>query len=104
MNNLQVLQQQLEISHQTNSLKQSLVLAIERTNTVPFNIENMTKDILTEFPNLNDDSMSMAIRNGSLGKYGRTYKFSTQEVCIWIREYLKTTPQYNSNGIMRGVL
>lgn len=104
MNNLQVSQQQLETSHQINSLKQSLALAIERTNTVPFNIENMVKDILTEFPKLNDDSMSMAIRNGSLGKYGRTYKLSTQEVCIWIREHLKSSSQYYDNGTMKGVL
>jgi hypothetical protein len=31
-----------------------------------------------------------AIRLGSLGKYGRTYKLNTQEVCMWIHEYLKS--------------
>jgi hypothetical protein len=33
------------------------------------------------------------LRNGGLGKYGRTYKLSTQEVCYWIREHIKPIKQ-----------
>ena len=35
------------------------------------------------------EDIQKAIRSGSLGKYGRTYKFTIQEVCFWVREYLK---------------
>jgi hypothetical protein len=49
----------------------------------------MIHDISTEFKTIELEEIQKAIRNGSLGKYGRTYKFSTQEVCIWIREYLE---------------
>jgi len=31
-----------------------------------------------------------ALRNGSLAKYGITYKLNTQVICFWIREYLKS--------------
>jgi hypothetical protein len=34
-------------------------------------------------------TIRQALRNGGLGKYGRTYKLSTQEVCYWIREHIK---------------
>lgn len=36
---------------------------------------------------MNEDHILKAIRNGSLGRYGKTFKLSTQEICIWIREY-----------------
>jgi hypothetical protein len=70
-------------------LNQSIAVAIERTKTEPFNIQPMAQDILSEFPKISNDEFTLAIRNGSLGKYGKTYKLSTQEVCFWIREYLK---------------
>jgi hypothetical protein len=49
----------------------------------------MINDISTEFPRLKDEDLKKAIRAGGLGKYGKTYRLSTQEVCIWIREYQK---------------
>ena len=72
-----------------NDLRQSLALAFERTATEPYNIDYMILDIATEFPKLSDDELTTAIRNGSLGKYGKVYKLSTTEVCFWIREYLE---------------
>jgi hypothetical protein len=50
---------------------------------------NMTSlDIHQEFKYVTLLQIREALRIGSLGGYGRTYKLSTQEVCIWIRSYL----------------
>lgn len=89
MNNLQKLPQQQELQIRESSLNLSIAVAIERTKTEPFIIQPMVQDILSEFPKISNDDFTLAIRNGSLGKYGKTYKLSTQEVCLWIREYLK---------------
>lgn len=93
MSNLKTSQQTLETttlnSKRLNTIKSSMALAFERTNTPIFNIDNLTKDISSEFKNRELSVITKAIRNGSLGAYGRTYKLSTQEVCIWIREYIK---------------
>jgi hypothetical protein len=78
------------------------MIALERTGTEPFNLENIAKDIITEFGFITEIQMIKAIRNGSLGKYGRTFKFSSQEVCIWIREYLKT--DYDNRVNWHGLL
>lgn len=90
MSNLLKSEQQLEDLILENSLKQSLVLAFERTGTEPYNIDNMVKDVFTEFTNLTDTEITKALRNGSLGYYGKTFKLTTQDICIWIREYRKT--------------
>jgi len=76
-----------------NNLKLSIAFAFERTRSDPFKIDGMIKDILTEFPRLQSEKITEAIRNGSLGKYGRTFRLSTQEVCYWIREYIKPIKQ-----------
>jgi len=76
-----------------NNLKLSMSFAFERTRSEKFDITEMVKDILTEFPRVSSDKITEAIRNGSLGKYGRTYKLSTQEVCYWIREHIKPIKQ-----------
>lgn len=76
-----------------SNLKLSIAFAFERTRSEPFKIDGMITDILTEFPRLSSERMIEAIRNGSLGKYGRTFRLSTQEVCYWIREYLKPNKQ-----------
>lgn len=91
MSNLQQSQQASEILIQQHKIANFLSLAFERTGTEPFNIESMVKDVQSEFPKLKEESFKQAIRNGGLGKYGKTYKLTTQEVCIWIREYLKET-------------
>lgn len=89
MSNLTTSQQQLERTILKRNLTEYIALALERTQTTPFNIKKIVSDVLLEFPYLKDEDFMKALRNGGLGKYGRTYKFSTQEVCIWIREYLK---------------
>lgn len=71
------------------NLRQSILVAFERTNTEPFDIDNMVNDILTEFKHLSSQDFTTALRKGGLGMYGRTFKLSTQEVCYWLREYQK---------------
>jgi len=95
MNKLDNFQQSQGIQTRTFNIQTSLLVAFERTMTEPYNIDNMVKDILSEFPKLKDDDLTLAIRNGSLGKYGKTFKLSTQEVCIWIREFLKEKNRVN---------
>lgn len=97
MNNLENFQQSQELQTRMYNLQTSLLVAFERTATEPYDMQNMVKDVLTEFSNIKNDDITLAIRNGSLGKYGKTYKFSTQEVCIWIREYLKQKNTKNIN-------
>jgi len=97
MNNLENFQQSQELQTRIYNLQTSLLVAFERTATEPYDMQNMVKDVLTEFSNIKNDDITLAIRNGSLGKYGKTYKFSTQEVCIWIREYLKQKNTKNIN-------
>lgn len=89
MNNLTNSQTRLEITTQQSNLMKYIAVAFERTNTEVINIEKMSFDIITEFSKCEDEDFKKAIRNGGLGKYGRTYKLSTQEICIWVREYLK---------------
>lgn len=48
----------------------------------------MTNDILSEFPNITEFQAKTALRNGGLGLYGKTFRLSTQELCIWIRTFL----------------
>lgn len=62
---------------------------MQRTEMELKNIEETIEDIATEFRHLNLSEIKLAIRNGSLGKYGRSFRLSTQEICFWIREYVK---------------
>lgn len=64
-------------------------MVMERLGMDFKNIDRTTKDIEQEFRLCTLKQIREALRNGSLGLYGRTYKLSTQEVCVWIREYLK---------------
>ena len=77
-------------------IEASVIMAFKRTGQDVNNLERITKDILEEFNRMNPQEIVKAIKNGSLGMYGRTYKLSTQEVCIWVREYLKSK---NNKGI-----
>lgn len=92
MSNLINSQTQLDNNIQTLNLKAYIGLSFERLALEPFNIDKMVNDVLNEFPKLTDDDFKKAIRNGSLGKYGRTFRLSTQEVCIWIRQYENEKP------------
>jgi len=63
---------------------------MQRTEMELKNIDETIDDIYSEFGHINLGDIKKAIRNGSLAKYGRTYKLSTQEICFWIREFLKS--------------
>lgn len=67
----------------------SLALASERTRCELKHPNNIIRDVFQEFSSMSAKDISEALKNGSLGLYGKTYKLSTQEVCIWIREYKK---------------
>lgn len=100
MSNLEIKSQKSEeitqIYKRKELLNQSVLIAIDRVNSQPLNVPDIVEDVLNEFDYLDIDIILKAIKSGSLGVYGRTYKMSTQEVCIWIREYV------NLNG--KGVL
>ena len=94
MNSLNTLQTKSEERIQTYKreelLKQSIALAFERTNLPAFNIDNLVNDVNIKFINLPNEIILTAIKKGALGDFGRTYRMSTQEICIWINEHLKS--------------
>jgi len=73
-----------------DEIKKSLAITMERVGQDFNNIDETVKDLSNEFKHLKINQFREAIRNGSLGMYGKTFKLSTQEVCYWIREYLKS--------------
>lgn len=79
----------LETNTQTYSLELSIKLAMERTGNLDLKIEPIIKDLLSEFKGLAIDDIMLAIRYGSLGRYGRTYKLCSQEFCFWVYEFIK---------------
>ncbi len=87
--NLTISQNNLDPQTPNSEIIASLVIAFDRTNTPLIDLSNMANDVVNEFRRIEITEIQKAIRNGALGKYGRTYRMSTQEVCIWIREYLK---------------
>jgi hypothetical protein len=96
MNDLTQQQQNLENNsedYKMNVIRTSLTLAFNRTGT-EFDKElanSMYFDIADAFPNLTLDEFTKALKNGGLGVYGKTYKLTIQEVCIWVRNYLNET-------------
>ena len=68
---------------------------MERLDMEFKNIDNTINDICTEFGFIKLSDIKEAIRKGSLGNYGRTFRLNTQEVCYWIREHRKE----NSNRL-----
>lgn len=89
MNNLQNLQQPLETATAISNIRASLALAMERTSQELKNIDSVISDIQKEFSRTSEQDILKALKSGALGKYGRTYKLCSQEVCIWIRAYKK---------------
>ena len=59
------------------------------------NLDTCIEDIASEFNYLNLWQIKEAIRLGSMGKYGRSFRLSTQEICYWIREFLKENNKKN---------
>lgn len=96
MSNLINSQQKSEDKTRIFNIKTSLAVAFDRTGTEPRDTENMANDIANEFTQVSNSDIAKAIKNGGLGLYGKTYKLTIQEVCIWIREYLKGQPKVNN--------
>lgn len=93
--NLTTFQNKSDLTTPNCNIKQSLILALERTNTIAFDLSNMILDIQTEFSRVSEQDIQKAIRKGALGEYGITYKLSTQVVCVWIRKYLENKNKRN---------
>jgi hypothetical protein len=85
MSNLQIYKEK------ATNLSPKLMLASERVgaNLSSEKIRFILIDVMNEFKHLPEDVLTESIKKGSLGAYGRTYKFCSQEVCFWIREHLK---------------
>lgn len=83
------LPQNSEATSRTHNLKAYLLLAMERSGSKAIDLENMILDIERNFTTFKDEDFKIALKNGGLGKYGRTYRFSTQEVGIWLIAYHK---------------
>lgn len=66
---------------------------MERTDMEFKSIDATIEDIITEFSDLPIEQVREALRNGSLGEYGSTFRLSTQEICVWIRKY-----RFNKNS------
>lgn len=97
MNNLQKSQGLQDSDKLVNNIKIAVTVAYDRLE-VELCIDKLNKisnDIHSEFINIGDSLILQALRNGGLGKYGRTYKLNTQELCIWIREFLKSDEGYS---------
>jgi hypothetical protein len=74
-------------------------LAFERTG-ISANVmqsDLIFNDIKTEYKDTPIEFIVEALRRGGLGYYGKTFKFSSQDACIWVREYLKEIAEYNKS-------
>jgi hypothetical protein len=93
-NNLQISQNQLEKNIQKcKKLSLSVSLAFERVGLEPKRVEEISKDIVYKFNNVEEKHIIQAIKNGALGDYGRTFRMSTQEVSIWIKKFIEENPE-----------
>ena len=73
-------------------MPQSIALAFQRVNVEPVKVSEIAEDVKKAFPKCTENELIEAIRRGALGEFGRTYRMSTQEVCIWIREHVGHKP------------
>jgi hypothetical protein len=71
-------------------VKKSLAIVMSRLDMDFKDIDLTAVDLIDEFKFMNLKDIREALRNGSLAKYGITYKLNTQVICFWIREYLKS--------------
>jgi len=72
---------------------------MERTDCEIKNIDNLVLDISEEFKNKKLVDIKEAIRQGAFGKFGITYKISTQVVGYWINQYLKEKYKTNQDRL-----
>jgi hypothetical protein len=87
-------QQQITKKQEDDKLKiiaiqTSLIFVMKRLDDKTLDIKLTTEAIFETFSRMPLENIKLAIKNGSTGKYGRTYKLTTQEVCYWIREFIE---------------
>lgn len=70
-------------------MKASLLVCFDRLSVEPKSIDDLVDDIRGCYPDTKTNEITEAIKNGAMGMYGRTYRFSFQEVSIWIMEHKK---------------
>jgi hypothetical protein len=71
-------------------IRASITLAFSRTGT-EFDKDlanNIYADVIEAYPKLQLHEFLTALKLGGIGKYGKTYKLTVQEVCIWVQTYL----------------
>ena len=78
-----------------NAIKLDLSKAFERVN-LPINKINLLV-ILTDnnFKLINTETISIGIKRGSLGYYGRTHELNSKEINRWLNNYLKEYSSWN---------
>lgn len=79
-----------------DSLKKSLAVAMQRTESEMSNIKLTINDIYSEFQNKKLIDITEAIRQGTFGKYGTCYKLTTQVIGYWINQFFK---EKNNNNL-----
>jgi hypothetical protein len=65
------------------------MLAMQKTDCEIKNIDWLISDMISEFGNNKAFDILEAIKKGSIGKYGISFKLTTQVVGYWITQYLK---------------
>ena len=77
------------------TIKLAIILATKRAGykTIELDdIELISSDISSEFPQMKEEDITKALRNGGLGMYGDVYRLGSLQICIWIRQYIKDNP------------
>jgi hypothetical protein len=85
-----MLLRELEPSIATNEIKQSLVLTMERLDMDFKHLNSATCDIIANFGFMPLNHIENALKHGSFGEYGMTFRLNTQTVCFWLKEYNKS--------------
>lgn len=89
----------LEQQEKGFNLMKYLAVAVERTDCEIKNIDNLVLDILEEFKKENIIDIREAIRQGGFGKFGISYKITTQVVGYWINQYLNLKYKRNQDRL-----
>jgi len=85
----------LEAQERNTKLKTQLALAMQKTDCEIKNIDWLIIDIVSEFGNKKTIDILEAIKQGSIGKFGISFKLTTRVVGYWINQYLKE--KYKTN-------
>lgn len=93
--NLNLSLKTLEAQARDTKLKTQLALAMQKTDCEIKNIDWLISDIVSEFGNKKTIDILEAIKQGSIGKFGISFKLTTQVVGYWINQYLKE--KYKTN-------